>query len=147
MRRPLTLAETFAQLFRSSAPGRLDRLMRTPLQRPLLEAIFWQMPRQLDRKQAARTAGSVRWRILGPCDGEADTYDLELSDGRCRVTRGERAPDPQLTITVDGGEFLRIVTGSSDPMKAYFKGRIKLGGDIMFAAKLVALFRIPGSRR
>ena len=31
-------------------------------------------------------------------------------------------------------------------MKAYFKGRIKLGGDVMVAAKLASLFRMPGAR-
>jgi hypothetical protein len=30
-------------------------------------------------------------------------------------------------------------------MQAYFKGQIKLAGDIMVAAKLAALFRIPGA--
>jgi hypothetical protein len=28
-------------------------------------------------------------------------------------------------------------------MQAYFKGRIKIGGDIMLAAKLAGLFRMP----
>ncbi len=49
-----------------------------------------------------------------------------------------------MTITADAAEFVRLATGNSDPMNAYFKGRIKLAGDIMLAARLQALFRVPG---
>ena len=64
--------------------------------------------------------------------------------GRCRARRGEGARDPQLTITLDAAEFVRLATGNSDPMNAYFSGRVALAGDVMLAAKLQSLFRIPG---
>jgi hypothetical protein len=32
-------------------------------------------------------------------------------------------------------------------MQAYFKRRLALSGDIMFAAKLVSMFRIPKRQR
>jgi hypothetical protein len=121
--------------------------MRTPARRVILEAIFWQMPRHLDRGRAGTMTGSVRWEITGRPGGTADIYELEFGDGRCRVTRGGGDGNPRVTITVDGAEFLRIATGNSDPMQAYFKGRLKLAGDIMVAAKLTSLFWIPGARR
>jgi hypothetical protein len=31
-------------------------------------------------------------------------------------------------------------------MQAYFKGRVRLAGDIMVAAKIRSLFKIPGGR-
>ncbi len=37
------------------------------------------------------------------------------------------------------------MTGNLDPMQSYFKGQIKLSGDIMVAAKLATLFRFPGA--
>jgi putative sterol carrier protein len=49
-----------------------------------------------------------------------------------------------VTITAEAAELVRLATGNSDPMKAYFRGRIQLAGDIMFAAKLQTLFRVPG---
>ena len=36
------------------------------------------------------------------------------------------------------------MSGNLDPMQAYFKGRIQLTGDIMVAAKIAQLFRMPG---
>ena len=43
-------------------------------------------------------------------------------DGRCSVSAAQGAAPPKLTITVDGAEFLRLATGNSDPVKAYFTG-------------------------
>jgi putative sterol carrier protein len=42
---------------------------------------------------------------------------------------------------------VRLATGTSDPVNAYFSGRVALAGDIMLAAKLRSLFRIPGRTR
>ena len=58
------------------------------------------------------------------------------------------APDGfegEVTITMDGVEFLRLISGNSDPMSAYFKGRIQLAGDIMVAAQLAQIFKMPGA--
>lgn len=141
---PGQLADGFGRLVRDAPPERLEQLMRSPARKPILDGIFWQMPKQLDASQAAGLKTSIRWRITGRQDEAVDTYQLELDDGRCQVIRGDTGPDPRLTITIDGVEFLRLVSGNSDPMKAYFKGRIKLAGDVMVAAKLASLFRMPG---
>ena len=45
---------------------------------------------------------------------------------------------------MDAVEFLKLASGNLDPMQAYFKGRIELAGDIMVAAKLAQLFKLPG---
>ncbi len=141
------LADGFARVVGDLPQDRLEWLMRTPLRRPLLDAIFWQMPKQLDRTRAARLSATVRWRITGRQDGGADVYDLTIDDGRCRVSRRERGAAPQVTITVDGVEFLRLITGNADALKSYFTGRLALSGDIMLAAKLISLFRVPNSGR
>lgn len=140
---PGQVADGVSRLVRDAPEDRLDRLMRTPARRVVLDGIFRQMPRFMDRERAARTTASVRWSITGRGDGGQDTYFLEIVDGSCRVTR--RAPDgePRLTITVDGAEFVRLATGNGDAMQAYFSGRLGLSGDIMFAARLVSLFRVP----
>ncbi len=144
---PAWLAEGFARLVRSAPEDRLEQLMRTPARRLVLEAMFWQMPQHLDRNRAAGIDASIRWRITGLPDDGADNYQLEIKDRRCRVLRGSAGPDPRVTITLDGAELLRIAAGISDPVQAYFSGRIMITGDIMLAARVSSLFRIPGSRR
>src|SRR6476646_6316087 len=114
---PAQVAEGFAQAVGNAPKERLDQVMRSPARRVLLETIFWQMPRHVDQR-AARTMN-------------------------CTI-RGPGVAPPKLTITVDGAEFLRLATGNSDPVKAYFTGRVALAGDVMVAANASGLFRIPG---
>jgi putative sterol carrier protein len=142
---PAQVADGIGKLVRESSPERLEQVMRSPARKAILEGIFWQMPKQIDPAQAAGVKSSIRWNITGRPDDGTDVYQLQLDDGRCRVIKGTGGPDPRMTITIDGVEFLRLVTGNSDPMKAYFKGRIKISGDVMFAAKLASLFRMPGA--
>lgn len=111
----------------------------------MLGGIFSQMPRYLDRAGARDLDATVRWRITGRSDGEADVWELTIADGHGRVRRGESGAEPIVTITTEAAEFVRIATGNLEPMSAYFRGRVQLAGDIMFAAKLQTLFRIPGS--
>jgi alkyl sulfatase BDS1-like metallo-beta-lactamase superfamily hydrolase len=141
---PAQLADGFGRLVREAPPERLEQLMHSPARKPLLDAIFWQIPKQLDDRQAKDVNSSIRWCLTGRPDGGMDIYQLELETGRARIIRGPDGPDPRLTITLDGVDFLRLVSGNLDPMQAYFKGEIQLAGDIMVAAKLASLFRIPG---
>ena len=142
------LADGFARVVSSTSPDRLERVMRSPARRPLLDAIFSQMPGQVDRKRADQMEDAlIRWQITDGPQDRVDVYELWLANGRARSSKGESEREARLTITADGAEFLRLVTGNSDPMRAYFSGKVRLGGDVMFAAKLQTLFRIPAGRR
>jgi hypothetical protein len=122
---------------------RLEQLMRSPARRAIVETIFWQMPHQLNRTRATGIETVVRWRITTPSAREAELYNLVIVDRRARVIRGPGGPDPRVTITVDAAEFLRLAAGRSNPMQAYFAGKLALTGDIMQAARLTALFHVP----
>ncbi len=135
--------ETFARVVCNTPAERIERLMRAPLRGALLKVIFRQMPRHFDRKRGAGMNSSIRWVVTGRMDGTTDVYQLEIEDGHCRVVAGARGSAPALTITLDGVELLRLAAGCSDPMQAYFSGRVTLAGDIMVAARLSSLFRIP----
>jgi putative sterol carrier protein len=141
------LAGAFARAVRSAPDGRLEQVLRTPVRRPVLDAIFWQMPQHFDRNAAAGMDATIRWHITGGPGGASDTYELQIDRGRCRARRGENHAEPRLTITVDAAEFVRLATGNADPMDAYFTGQVALAGDIMLAAKLQSLFRVPGRSR
>jgi alkyl sulfatase BDS1-like metallo-beta-lactamase superfamily hydrolase len=141
-RAPAQLADGFARAVRDLPAERIEQLMRTPARRVVLEAIFWQLPKRLDGRRAAGISSSIRWRVTGRPDGGADTYQLELVKGQCRVIRSPRGPEARVTITLDGTEFVRIAAGRSNPIQAYFSGRLAVSGDIMLAARLGSLFRI-----
>jgi putative sterol carrier protein len=136
------VADRVARAVRDSPDPWLEKVMHSPARRVVLDGIFWQMPSFLDRKRAAGVTSTVRWEITRP-NGGPDVYALEFDGAGCRTRRRPDEFSAPMTITVDGVEFVRIATGSSDPMKAYFSGRLALAGDIMLAAKLVSLFRVP----
>ena len=140
---PAQIADGVGRMVRDASPERLDQLMKSPARRAVLDGIFWQMPRQLDAKAAANVKTTIRWNITGRSDDAVDVYLLEVDRGTARSHRGTDGPDPKLTITMDGVEFLRLISGNSDPMAAYFKGRIQLAGDIMVAAQLAQIFKMP----
>jgi putative sterol carrier protein len=142
---PAQIADGIGRLVRDAPPERLEQIMKSPARRPLLDGIFWQIPRQLDAKAAAAIKTTIRFNITGRPDDGVDSYLLEVDNGTARATRGTEGPDPKLTITMDGVEFLRLISGNSDPMAAYFKGRIQLAGDIMVAAQLAQIFKMPGA--
>jgi hypothetical protein len=145
---PEGVDENLAALVRKLGAERLDALMRSPLRTPVLELIFWQLPQQLDRRIAGSPIAAIRWRITGrPGDQTTDVFDLLIEDGTARCLRGGGHPTPRLTITLDGAELVRIAIGSSDPLSAYLAGKLSVRGDLMQAARLTTLFRIPSRPR
>ncbi len=142
---PAHLQGGFERLVRESPPQRLEQLMRSPARRPVLDGIFWQMPKQVDASVVAQGATlAIKWVVTGRPDGGNDIYQLIIEDGRARTEHAETV-EARLTVTLDGVEFLKLASGNSDPMQAYFTGRIQLSGDIMVAAKLAQMFRMPGA--
>jgi len=141
---PAHLQGGFERMVRESPPQRLEALMRSPARRPVLDGIFWQMPRQVDASVAAGTTLAIKWVVTGRADGGSDVYQLVIEEGRARTERAESV-EARLTVTLDGVEFLKLASGNADPMQAYFTGRIQLSGDIMVAAKLAQMFHMPGT--
>ncbi len=139
------VASRLAPLLEAIPDRHLEQLMRTPARRVVVETIFLLMPRYLNRSQATGLDMTIRWRVKGPVphEDEIDVYDLIIVQRRCRVTRGESEGRPLVTITIEPIELLRLVTGRTSPMQSYLGGRLSLRGDIMQAARLTSLFRVP----
>jgi putative sterol carrier protein len=140
---PSYLADGFGKAVAGAPPERLEQLMRSAARKPTLDGIFWQMPKQVNTEVAKQLTTSIRWRITGRPDDGTDVYQLEIDKGDVKTVKGSSG-DPNLTVTMDAVEFLKLASGNLDPMQAYFKGRIELAGDIMVAAKLAQLFKLPG---
>jgi putative sterol carrier protein len=140
---PAYMADGFGRVVHNAPPERLEQLMRSPARKPALDGLFWQMPKQVNPEIAKDMTTTIRWRITGRPDDGVDVYQLEVDKGQVKTVKGESG-DPKLTVTMDAVEFLKLASGNLDPMQAYFKGRIELTGDIMVAAKLAQLFKMPG---
>ena len=65
-------------------------------------------------------------------------------DGACSVEKdGEHAP--RVTFKLKPVDFLKLVTGNAAGPMMFMTGKLKIDGDLMFAAGVQSLFRIPGA--
>lgn len=120
---------------------RLRQAMRTPLRRPVLDTVFWGLPRVLANSRAHEVTSLIRCHITGRPDGSFDAYWLQFADGRWSSGRGAPELEPELTITIDAAELLLLATGRSSPLQAYLAGNLRASGNPMLAARLTMLFR------
>jgi putative sterol carrier protein len=65
---------------------------------------------------------------------------LKVDNGTCSIEKG--APDePRVTLAINLPNFVRLVTGELDGMKAFTSGQLKITGDIMFSRNLALWFK------
>jgi putative sterol carrier protein len=87
---------------------------------------------------------AIGFKITGREDGEADRYRVLISGGEVRAGR-DLDVDPEVTIVMDGVAFLKLVTGNANPVMSFLGGKMKIRGDLAFAAQIPSLFRIPSA--
>jgi hypothetical protein len=124
---------------------RLRQVMRTPLRRPVLETVFWGLPRVLGATRASEVTTLIRCHVTGRPDGSFDTYWLQFTEGQWTSGRGAPGVEPELTITIDAAELLLLASGRSNFLQAYLAGNLRASGNPMLAARLTMLFRSPPS--
>jgi putative sterol carrier protein len=133
-----------ARLVRELPDEALRELLRGEARRAVLDEVFRRMPEYVDSARARGMNAVFGWKITGAADGGSDRYRVVIADGEVRAGR-EIDAQPQLTLVLDGVEFLKLVTGNSNPVMAFMTGKLKLKGDVAFAARLPGLFRIPSA--
>jgi putative sterol carrier protein len=114
--------------------------------RAILWVIFRLMERQLDSEKARDTEAVIHWTITTPSGDVDERWQLVLERGTAKVSRH---PDrtPSLTITIDAERFIELASGTGSAPAMFMQGKLKVDGDLMLAARLPALFRIPQPRR
>jgi putative sterol carrier protein len=112
------------------------------MREPVLSEVFARFPEYLHLERAQELDVTMTWTLTGRADGDADRWLVHIDHGACHVSR-DPPEDPRVTIRMDAADFLKLVTGNLNPMFAFVRGRLKVKGDVAFAATLPRLFRIP----
>lgn len=137
-------ARSFARLVTRASVDQLQGVLDEPEPRAMIiDEIFRRMADHLRPDRAARVAAVVHWRLTG--GGGADGYDhyeTIIEHGTCVVHR-EATRDPRVTITVHPADFLRLVTRNASGPVLILTGKVKVNGDLGFAAGLTTLFDLP----
>jgi len=65
-----------------------------------------------------------------------------IADGKVAVAQGEPIRKATMTLTSDAADYVKLFTGELDGMQAFMQGKLKLGGDLNLAMKLMQMFKI-----
>jgi putative sterol carrier protein len=135
-------AREVAGVVRDAPDDRLRAAMRGEIRELILDEVFRRFPEYVDDAKIAGARGAIEWKITGRPDGRYDRYLVAFEHGEVRTGRDLDAK-PRLTIRLDGVDFLKLATGNANPTMSFIRGRLRLKGDVAFAAQLPGLFRIP----
>ena len=141
MTEPAAVApEQFAALVREATDEQLEQGLRENRE-VLLGEIFRRMPEQFVPERAAGIDAVIEWEITSP-DGEADTWQLTIRDGRCTCVRdGDARPD--IAYRIGPVDFLKLIAGVEKGPKLFVFGRLRIRGNVMLAARMESWFRMP----
>ncbi len=136
-------ANELAQNMSKATDEQLVELMSGPPREQILDEIFKRMSDHFRADAARDTDAVIRWRIGGSPEGGQDEFETVIKDGACAVSRGFEREAARVTFTIDGADFLRLVTGNAAGPTLFMTGKLKIEGDMMFAASAASLFTIP----
>lgn len=106
----------------------------------LLDEVFGNMPSAFRPDRAKGQQAEFQYIVETP-DGPIE-YFVRVRDGLCESGRGT-VSNPQLTSTLGLPTFLRLATGRLNGMQAFLRGKVKLSGNTLFAAKFEHWFERP----
>jgi putative sterol carrier protein len=136
--------ETFVGILERASAVQLDALMgHGDLRMVVLNEIFTRMGRHLNRDRTAGLTAAVHWRFTGGRDeGGYDRFQTVITGGTC-TSGAVQDRDPRATVTLAPADFLRVSTGIASAPMLFLRGRVKVKGDIPFAAGFANYFDIP----
>ena len=136
-----------AQLARSvgqASDAQLREGMRSEFRAAILDEIFRRFPEHIDPDRIKGVKARTKWKVTGRDDGDADRFAVTFNDGVCRAER-DSGKRPRVTFEIDGADLLKLVTGNANPMVLFGTGRLRVRGDLLFAARVAGFFTIPAA--
>jgi putative sterol carrier protein len=135
--------EQVAGTISSASDEQLREALSGPQREAIIGEVFRRMEQHFKPSSAAGVDAVVHWKIAGGPDGAIDHYEVVLKDGSC--TAGDDPQhEPRVTLTLDGVDFMRLVTGNAAGPMLFMSGKLKIEGDLMFSAQIQSMFTIPG---
>jgi hypothetical protein len=136
--------DTFVWFVARASAEQLTDLMAHPhLRHVVFDEVFRRMGEHLDPVRAATVKAVVHWRFTGATE-DYDRFETVIENGVC-TSGTEPSGDPRVTITLAPPDFLRAVTGGVSVAMLFMRGKVKVRGDIAFAATLINYFDLPVS--
>ena len=101
-------------------------------------AIFAKMPEAFQADNAGGVDVVFQYKLSGAEGGE---WNVVVKDGACEVNVGAHA-SPTTTILMEADDFVALISGKLNAMKAFTEGKLKVEGDMMKAQLVEKLFKL-----
>jgi NAD(P)-dependent dehydrogenase (short-subunit alcohol dehydrogenase family)/acyl dehydratase/putative sterol carrier protein len=101
------------------------------------EQVFEKMPEAFVASNAEGVEVVFQFTLSG--DGGGD-WSAAIKDGTCTVESGVHG-SPTTTINMSAPDFVELIQGRLNAMKAYTSGQLKIGGDLMKSQLIEKLFK------
>ena len=98
------------------------------------------MPQYLVAEKAGTTKATIQFDLSGDGGGK---WWVKIHEGKAESGKGEPPETPNLTLSADAGDWVKIMTGKMDPTTSFMQGKLKIKGDMGLAIKMQTLFRRP----
>jgi putative sterol carrier protein len=102
-----------------------------------VKGIFDKMPSAFNAAAAAGKDVVFQFNISGPTGGD---WFVTVKDGACTVSAG-KVDGATTTIGMADADFVDLITGKLDGMKAFSAGKLKVSGDMMKSQLIGKLFK------
>ncbi len=104
----------------------------------VLAQVFEEMARRFLPLRAPGRSAVIQYDVRLR-DGSVRTWQVSVADGGCSVAPGaDRAA--QVTAEIALPRFMRLLTGTLDPVAAFLGGDLRVRGDVMLAQQMQGWF-------
>jgi putative sterol carrier protein len=131
----------FAQLIGAASDEQIEQGL-TANRDMILGEIFRRMPEQVHAERARNVDAVVQWEITGRPDGGSDRFQLTIKGGTCELDR-DGSREPTVSYVIGPVDFVKLVSGNASGPQLFVFGKLKIRGDLMLAARMPSLFKIP----
>jgi putative sterol carrier protein len=136
-------ARNFARIISRASKEQVEAVTSRPgLRERVLDEVFRRMEVHFRTDRAGATRAVVHFRLTGGVPGSEDVYEAVVEDATCTINKGETR-DARATVTLGPVEFLKLATGNASAPVLFMTGKLKVKGDLGFAAGFMTLFDIP----
>jgi putative sterol carrier protein len=135
--------EQVAGMISSVTDEQLREALAGSQREAIIGEVFRRMEQHFKPSSAAGVDAVIHWKITGRPDGDVDHYEVVLRGGTCTASKDPKH-EPRVTLTLDGVDFMRLVTGNAAGPMLFMSGKLKIEGDLMFSAQIQSMFTIPG---
>ena len=104
-----------------------------------ISQLMEKMPGAFLPEKAQNVNATIHFKFTG---AEAGEWNASIADGKCAVAQGAPSGPATMTLTADSEDYVKLFTGELDGMQAFMQGKLKLGGDLNLAMKMMQMFKI-----